>query len=78
MRQTGTFFWWGGQTIQIRRNARGEESARGHGQRTPQVRHTGQRAAVEDVEAVLHINVSKLNSGGETVEMEGEVRCAPY
>jgi hypothetical protein len=40
-------------TVQIGRNARGEKTARCHGERAAEIDHAGKGAAVEDVEAVL-------------------------
>lgn len=53
-------------TIQIRRHARSEQSPGRHGQRAAQVGHTRQRAAVEDVEAVLNIPRFVRSSPGKT------------
>lgn len=40
-------------TAQVSRDTRSEQPARRHGQRTAEVDHAGEGAAVEDVEAVL-------------------------
>jgi hypothetical protein len=50
-------------TVQIGRNARGEKTARCHGERAAEIDHAGKGAAVEDVEAVL-LRVSEVISSG--------------
>lgn len=51
----GTIILWHDEvsTAEVCRDARGEEAARRDGERTAEVGHARQRAAVEDVEAIL-------------------------
>lgn len=68
----------GYHTAQISRNTRSEQPARRHGQRTAEVDHAGEGAAVEDVEAVL-TNVKSIVSNSflfREVEMIGRTVCS--